>query len=60
MKENQFYCMACRKRCTCPSTHIEFQLDKNGRPRLYGDCKCGTDMYKYVKYSQADRLAKKY
>ena len=60
LKEHQFYCVQCRKRCN--GEDICFVRLKNGTPSLKATCaKCDDcDLYKFVKHKDAGRLSKKY
>ena len=60
LKETEFYCVQCRNQVKLPKNNIYFGNDRNGRPRLVGEDRYGHSVFKYVKYSQADRLEQKY
>lgn len=66
LKENQFYCLSCRARRTCKADDISVKTYKNKRtgksvPTMKCECpKCGTNMNKFVKHSDAAKLRKKY
>jgi hypothetical protein len=60
LKQTQFYCVQCRKRVTVPAQDIYFEHDRAGKPRLVASDKYGHQLFKYVKWSQAAQLARKY
>ncbi len=65
MKQNQFYCVKCRKKVTVPTNdicHVNLKSRKRKKiPALVGYCKkCECDLYKFVKVKQSSRLNKKY
>ena len=61
LKEDEFYCVACNKRCKANSEDICVVVFKNGVPALQGECsKCDCDVYKFIKWNSEDRLSEKY
>lgn len=66
LKQNQFYCVSCRKRVTVPHDDICFKTLKNpkrkgGVPALRGECsKCGTSLTKFVALKDVPKLKAKY
>lgn len=67
LNERQFYCVLCKARRTAKANDISITCYKNKRalhgetPALRAVCStCGTQMTKWVKYSQEDRLKDKY
>lgn len=67
LKQNQFYCVACRSRKTVSVADMCVKDYKNHRskhgytPTLKAYCKtCRTPLTKFIKYKDADRLADKY
>jgi hypothetical protein len=63
MTQNQFYCVSCRKRVTCKNDDICVEFFKNrGRevPALRCECKCGTNLTKFIKVSAAEKMVDKY
>ncbi len=67
LKENQFYCVSCRKRVAVPVDDIKFKLLRSPRrrsgkaPALRSQCgKCATNLTKFVKSVKAAALKKKY
>jgi hypothetical protein len=61
LRQRQFYCVVCRATRTLRENKICIDRDRNGRPRLVGECsKCDTTMYKYVKFNDEKKLERKY
>jgi len=61
LKEDEFYCVACRKRCKSSKEDICVIQFINGNHALYGYCKpCDCDTYKIIKNKDVSRLKKKY
>lgn len=67
MKQNQFYCVACRAKRTCKPNNIGVKVYKNKRmyngkvPVLKCECPtCGTSLTKFIKHDDELRLTKKY
>ena len=61
LKENEFYCVGVRKKCTLKPKDICVTTWKNGTNALVGDCeKYGCKATKIVKKSKVNRLVKKY
>jgi hypothetical protein len=65
MKQNQFYCVACRKKVTIPSEDICVKIYNNKRsgktPALRAYCeKCKVNLTKFIKRASTDRMLKKY
>lgn len=59
LKEREFYSVALRKVVLVPKKNISVEVDRNRRPRLVGDYR-GFPVFKYIKLSDAQRLANKY
>lgn len=57
---NQFYCVACRKRCTVKADDMCVVTFRNGSPALQGQCKCDTTVYKFIKHNSVDKMTDKY
>lgn len=61
LRQNEFYCVSCRKKVRIPSDEITLEYDIARKPRLTAYChRCETALYKYVRHAQADRLARKF
>lgn len=64
MAQNQFYCVACRKRVKCDKDDICLALLKNKKrgevPALRCQCACGTNLTKFVSLKDVEKLADKY
>ena len=67
LKENEFYCVSCCRRVKCNHDDIRFKNIKNKRaignkvPALKCVCKsCDTNLTKFVKRKDTERLKKKY
>jgi len=61
LKEDEFYCVACNRKCKSSKDDMCVVQFKNGRKALYGYCKpCDCDTYKIIKDSAVSRLSKKY
>ena len=61
LKEDEFYCVACRRRCKSSKEDMCVIKFRNGTHALYGYCKpCDCDTYKIIKDSAVSRLTKKY
>lgn len=60
MKQNEFYCVSCRKRVNCHPEDIRVKTDRNGRPRMVGYDKYDHKVFKYIKESDYSKLKKKY
>ena len=60
LKEHQFYCVQCNKRCN--GTNICVTRLRNGTPALQAECsKCDDcEVYKIIKDKDVNRLTKKY
>ena len=67
LKQNEFYCVACSSRKKISAADICVKKYKNSRskhgyvPALKASCKtCGTNMNKFIKYIDEERLTNKY
>ena len=65
MKSNEFYCVKCRKIVKVGNDVICFTFIKNKRvgkiPALKAECnKCETNLTKFVKVDDVEKLEKKY
>lgn len=66
LKQNEFYCVACRKRITSHSEDMCVTVYKNknvkgGIPALISVCNvCDSNMSKFVKRDKKDALIDKY
>ena len=66
LKQNQFYCVACRSRVTSHADDMCVKEYKNRRaktgytPTLKSECSCGTPLTKFIKYKDVNKLANKY
>jgi hypothetical protein len=65
LKQQEFYCLSCRKRVKCTATNIcvkSFKNKKLGKvPTLRAYCKkCDCYLSKFIKHKDAARLTKKY
>jgi len=67
MKQNQFYCLSCRKRVMIPADDIRLKIFKNYKrlngkvPMLKGYCqKCDTSVYKIIKDKAVKSAQDKY
>ena len=63
MKQNQFYCVACRKKVSVPAKSIRLTSIKNRRsgsiPALKAKCKCGTKLTRFVSRKSASKMRSK-
>jgi hypothetical protein len=63
MKQNQFYCVACRKKVSVPAKSIRLTSIKNKRsgsiPALKAKCKCGTKLTRFVSRKSASKMRSK-
>ena len=61
LKETEFYCVACNKRCKSSTDDMCVVKFSNGANALYGYCaKCDCDCYKFIKDKSVSKLTKKY
>ena len=66
LKQNDFYCVSCRRRVSCDPEDIRFKRFRNkkvkgGVPALKCKCeKCDTNVTKFVKRKDAAALQKKF
>lgn len=61
MKENQFYCVSCRKKVMVHKDDIGVNMDKRKKPRLKAlCCKCDTKVFKYIPECKKQKLECKY
>lgn len=64
MNEKQFYCVACRKKVMLPASDICVKVYKNKKtgtsPALVGQCKCGTNVTKFIKRDSVAAMRQKY
>ena len=69
MKENEFYCLKCKKRVSIKKNDICFKNFKNSKmvnngkkaPALVAECnKCETNMVKFVKHKDSKKVEEKF
>lgn len=61
LKQNEFYCVSCRKRKGCKPADIRVKKLKGRIPALKSKCgKCGTNLTKFIKHADYGKLSKKY
>lgn len=66
LKQQEFYCVQCRKRVSCEKEDICVRKVRNakrkgGVPMLVGDCKkCDCRLHKFVKVPDFSKLLEKY
>ena len=65
LKQNQFYCVKCRKRVTSHPDDICVKNIRNRKtgsiPALKSECpKCGTKLFKFSKRKDATKLRSKF
>ena len=60
MKQNQFYCVSCRKRVMISPEDICVKKAKNGTPMMKAVDKYGHKCNKFIKQSDYSKLATKY
>lgn len=65
LKQEEFYCVSCRKRVKgddiCIKTFRNKRMVGGSVPTMTGTCKkCETNVYKFIKHSAKDRLTEKY
>ena len=66
LKQQEFYCVKCRKRVKIDSDDMGVDIFKNGQtgmkvPALVGECKlCNTTVVKFIKHDDQDRFTQKY
>lgn len=67
MRQNQFYCVSCRKKVSAKPDDICFKYlknknMKNGKmPSLKSECtKCNTNLTKFIKNDDVKKLQNKY
>ena len=61
LTQNEFYCVSTRKKVKVNPEDICVVVLKNGAPALYATCpKTNTEMYKFIKHKDKDRLVKKF
>jgi hypothetical protein len=64
LKQEEFYCVKCRKRVKGDDICIKTFKNKKsfgGIPTMMASCKkCDTSVYKFIKHSAKDRLTDKY
>ncbi len=65
LKEQEFYCVKCRKRVKVASDDMGVHLFKKVKtrmkvPALVGECKCDTTVVKFIKHDDQDRFTRKY
>jgi hypothetical protein len=61
LTQNEFYCVATREKVRVKSDDICVISLKNGNPALYAICpKTNTEMYKFIKHKDKERLTKKF
>jgi hypothetical protein len=65
LSETEFFCVKCRSTVKLQSSNISVKVYKNARfvngsPALVGKCKCGTNVTKFIRHDDKDKLEKKY
>jgi hypothetical protein len=65
LKQQEFYCVKCRKRVKIASDDMGVSVFKNEKtgmkvPSLVGNCKCDTTVIKFIKHDDQDRFTQKY
>ena len=61
LTQNEFYCVKTRKKVKVKSEDICVVVFKNGAPALYAQCpKTNTNMYKFIKHKDEQKLTKKF
>lgn len=65
LKENEFYCVKCRKSVSAKKQNMCLKKKKNPRNgmnvfMLKSKCKCGTNLTKFVSPCNASKLENKY
>lgn len=66
LKQQEFYCVCCRKRVKVPADDICVKVYKNykikgGVPALNGICKkCDCNVIKFIKHENKQRMIKKF
>ena len=62
LKQNEFYCVSCRKPVRASVDDIKFKVTRlTRRPMLKSYCrKCDCNLNKFVKESQATSMRRKY
>lgn len=64
MKQNEFYCVSCRKKVRAHDDDIKIRKDKRGRPRMVASTsstsKCNHKLYKYISFDKETKLKNKY
>ena len=65
LSETQFFCVKCGKTIKLPPSNICVTVYKNprfvnGSPALVGKCKCGTNVTKFIRHDDKDKLEEKY
>lgn len=67
LKQQEFYCVSCRARKSVKADNICVKKYKNRvardgyTPALRGQCaKCGTNLTKFIKYTDEAKLTKKF
>jgi len=69
MRENEFYCLRCRKRVSVKKDDICFKNIKNSKmvnngkkaPVLFAECqKCDAKLIKFVKHKDSEKFENKF
>ncbi len=61
LRQNQFYCVACRKSVTCKKDEMCVYKFRNGVYGLNCYChRCGYEVYKFIKDKSVNSMSKKY
>jgi len=67
MKQNQFYCVKCRRKVTANPDDMYVKIYKNKRmydgqaPALKSHCKsCATNLTKFIKHDSTHAMVEKY
>jgi len=65
LSETEFFCVKCRSTVKLQTSNISVKVYKNARfvngsPALVGKCKCGTNVTKFIRHDDKEKLEKKY
>ncbi len=60
LRQQEFYCVECRKRVSSYAYDIMVKDDRAGKPRMEGYDKHGHKLFKYIKWNDESKLKKKY
>lgn len=60
LRQQEFYCVQCRKRVKCSAEDIRVKNDRAGNPRMVCKDTQGHKLFKYIKWADEKRLKKKF